>query len=298
MELVSQPIAQRLRTAVHLPRRARRGLRQGLLVVSAAALAGSLAAVQPLPASAAVPSTVGTAIANLANANVGKHCGDTTSKGTAGFKLNGFSACSYQWCSIFAGWVWDYADSRVDVAGLDDYARSFDSYGSTHGTASSTPHVGDAVTFVNSSGTTVHVSIVYSIGSGTVTVIGGNMNGSSPTTSVVAKYTINSAVGSSTGTGQYVKHYISPVFLAPTNLFVTLSNPATHQVSVSWNSSYNPGSFTITGTPTSGSTVTATVAGTARQTYMYAVPGTWTFKVCAVTSGATTVCSSIKYTSY
>ncbi len=255
----------------------------------------SAAAVLPGPAAAAVPSSVGTAIAAKANDNVGKGC--------SSFSVNGFSGCSYYWCSIFAGWVWDHADARVDVAGIDTYARSFDTYGATHGTASSTPHVGDAVTFVDGSGTTVHVSVVVSVGSGTVTVVGGDMNGTGSGTqwvksSKAVKYTVKSAVGSSTGSGQYVHQYISPVFLAPTGLFVTVSNPATHQVSVSWNSSYNPTSFTITGTPSSGSKTTATVAGTARQTYMYAAPGAWTFKACAVTTGATTVCSSIKYTSY
>ena len=257
---------------------------------------------QPQTASAAVSSQLQTNIANLAYANKGKTCGAKNSLGGTGFSSNGYYSCNYEWCSIFSGWVWHYADARIEVAGLKTDARDFYTYGTTHGTVSTTPHKGDAVVFVNVKGGGAadihHVGIVYKVNSdGTINYLGGNETPPSGPPSIVGYDLIKSAIGSQTsGGGQWLYSYISPVLMAPTGLYVTLSNPADGQVSFSWQMAYNPGSFTVSRTSSGTTIILATnLAGTKRQIYDYTTHGTtYTYKVCAVTDGISS-CSSISY---
>lgn len=152
----------------------------------------------------------------------------------------------------------------------------------------------------------MHVSIVVSVSSGTVTVVGGDMKGpntdstSASTwahTSLVVKHTVKSGLGVATGAGTHVHSYISPIRVAPTSgLLVNLSNPADGRVSLSWQSSYNPDRFTVTQKSPTGAKTTITPSpndGTARQVYANVTSGTWTFTVCTVTGGAATECSSV-----
>ncbi|WP_249999015.1 CHAP domain-containing protein [Actinoplanes sp. M2I2] len=97
-----------------------------------------------------------------------------------------FGSCGKQWCAEFARWVWDRA-GVADTGGLDAWAQSFKSYGTSRGLYHSrssgyTPQPGDAVVFdwERSSGDDHpidHVAIVTSTGGGRVYTIGGNQGG-------------------------------------------------------------------------------------------------------------------------
>jgi hypothetical protein len=127
-------------------------------------------------------------IVNLANANIGGMACNTNSLGGRGF----YSSCTGNggqpeyWCADFAKWVW--ANSGVsDVAGLTPAARSFYTYGQSHGGVKGSPSPGDAVVFSNNKGDTSagsggihHVAIVTVVNSnGTIETVSGDWNGES-----------------------------------------------------------------------------------------------------------------------
>lgn len=264
-----------------------------LVACFVAMLAMSVSAAKPPIASADVPSTIRSDIAAKAVAQQGKTCGSYT--------LNGYDGCDYNWCSIFAGWVWHNADSRIDVSDLKTYAKDFYDYGKEHSSfTTAAPQVGDAVVFVNVKGggssAIHHVGIVTSVTSSSITYVAGNE--SPPTPSIVFKHTIGKAVGTKTAGSVWLYGYVSPVLKVPTGLSVSLSNPADGQVSLSWSSAYNPDSFKVTRTDSAGATktVASALSGSARQVYDYVARGvTYTYKVCAVVGGIS-ACSTKKYT--
>jgi hypothetical protein len=140
------------------------------------------------------------------------------------------------------------------------------------------------------------VGIVTSVSSTSITYVAGNE--SPPTPSIVYKHTINKAVGTKSAGSVWIYGYVSPVLKAPTGLFVTVSNPASGQVSFSWSSSYNPDSFKVTRTDSGQTTKTlaSALAGGVRQIYDYVTRGaTYTYKVCAVVGGVS-ACSTKSYT--
>jgi hypothetical protein len=266
-----------------------------LVAFSAVALAFVAAGVQAPTASADVPSSSRTAIANKALAQRGNTCsGYSITVGSTTYH-----ACSYQWCSIFAGWVWHAADSAIDMAGIGTYAKDFYDYGVAHGTRSTTPQVGGAVVFVDVQGGNSshihHVGIVTSVGSSTINYVGGNETPAGGGTPIVGYHTgVNSSIGTKSGS-VWIYGYLSAVE-KPTGLFVTISNPADGQVSFSWQMGVSPDEFKVTrieGSTTK--TLAASLPGSARQIYDYTSHGhTYTYNVCALTGSAYS-CSSKTY---
>jgi hypothetical protein len=163
-----------------------------------------------------------TRIVTLTTANLGKGACSTNSLGGVGFHTSckGDAGQPEYWCADFAIWVW--AEAGVDTGGLDAGARSFHSYGSQHGTLSSTPALGDAVIFstTNSVSNIDHVAIVSQVKSnGTIETISGDWGGRgsgeaqfSSTSHVVRNAPAYScAVGSRPGVmGMYIVGYIRP----------------------------------------------------------------------------------------
>jgi hypothetical protein len=121
-------------------------------------------------------------IANTANAQIGKGCSSFP------------NACAWQWCSLFTKWVW--SQNGVPYTNeIDAYAASVWRYGQKYGTLSTTkPHKGDIAVFLSTGGDpgvwAEHVAIVTAVNGGdSITTVGGNEGGTSPTTSSVKSRT-------------------------------------------------------------------------------------------------------------
>jgi hypothetical protein len=158
-------------------------------------------------------ASTGLTIASIAKGQIGG--GPCTGGGYYAPGSGQRNSCDGQeWCADFSGWVW--SKGGVPYLGpLNDLAESFLTYGTTHGTTSNDPAVGDAVYFHPgslplSNETYDHVAIVVAVnGNGTITTVGGNENNS------VQEDILPAAVGAEVWTaGGYavdVNKYIRPV---------------------------------------------------------------------------------------
>jgi len=156
------------------------------MAVSIAVL--GIAAAPPAPAAAA--TSAGQMIANRALAQPAN--------------WNDIHGYIGNWCADFAAWVWETSGANIVIADheLTAWAYSFDTYGTTHGTTSSTPAIGDAVVFDNcgyvsgcdqssdpdSLSTIEHVGIVVAVknNGATIETVEGNLV-TDNTTSVVGQ---------------------------------------------------------------------------------------------------------------
>lgn len=133
-----------------------------------------------LVASAPASAALGSSLATLATANIGKKACSVNSSGGRGYETSctGNGGQPEFWCADFARWVW--AQSGVaDTARLSAAAGSFYTYGQEFGTLSATPAVGDAVVFqYRGAGAADHVAIVSQAnGNGTIETVSGDWNG-------------------------------------------------------------------------------------------------------------------------
>ncbi|MBB2934679.1 hypothetical protein FHX82_001699 [Amycolatopsis bartoniae] len=144
-------------------------------------------------------ATDGNAIARTATGEIGNTC-------------DKYDACSYEWCALFAKWVW--AQNGVDVSELNAWAASFYDYGKTHGTLSSTPQVGDAVVFGYRAADDYadHVAIVTSVDTAhhTIVSVGGNEGDGR----VQKDGPYDWSEGYSSVMGMTISGYVAPVGLA------------------------------------------------------------------------------------
>ncbi len=177
-------------------------------------------------ASSSALAVTGTAIANLALANVGGMACGTNSLGGHAFESSctGNGGQPEYWCADFAIWVWANAGVS-DIGGLTAAAGSFYTYGQNHGTLKNTPAVGDAAVFgYTGGGVAGHVAIVTKVNTdGTIETASGDWNGQSgseayfSSTSHVVLNTPAYAptVGSTPSVmGQTLSGFISPVGLS------------------------------------------------------------------------------------
>ncbi|HTJ66146.1 MAG TPA: CHAP domain-containing protein [Actinospica sp.] len=233
-------------------RRASGALLACALVAPAAVLAG---------ATSAWAATVGGNIASIASGQTGNFPCTLGGKGyvnpgdSSNYSCDGSGGKKENWCADFAAWAWAQAGVTSGVTSyLNGMAASFDTYGADEHTISSTPHLGDAVVFENSSGSTIeHVGLVTGLPGGSkVTITSGNDYYVAPGTSssVAADIEANgqvqtntyadSAVGSY-AEGWYIKEYVSPVGGGP-------SIPPGFNVAIDANGSALTSGETVTGT--------------------------------------------------
>ncbi|WDZ85553.1 FG-GAP-like repeat-containing protein [Micromonospora cathayae] len=123
-----------------------------------------------------------------------------------------YNSCGIEWCAEFARWVWRTAGVS-DTSGLDAWAQSFKTYGTSRGLYRSrssgyVPQPGDAIVFDwdHNSGDSHpidHVAIVTSVSSTQVNTIGGNQGNSNNYSSKVSRASYSRTNGDIDG-------YISP----------------------------------------------------------------------------------------
>lgn len=158
-------------------------------VVIGSSLVGCSAADDAPPADDAVmtegsdlTAAHGSAIANIARANVGKGACSTNSAGSRAFdsSCTGNGGQPEYWCADFARWVWGRAGA-AHTGELTAAAGSFYTYGVRHRTLHSRPAVGDAVVFdYAGNGYADHVAIVSEVrANGEIETISGDWNGQS-----------------------------------------------------------------------------------------------------------------------
>jgi hypothetical protein len=152
----------------------------------------------------------GQAIAELAHRQVGKDCRPYRDGA-------GTSACSEDWCVVFAGWVWRQAG--VPEAPTSAVATDAAVWGRQRGLfkprpagGMGDPRPGDLVVFGEpGAGTGGHVGIVYSVNAnGTITTINGDYGGKTPTTTRVVEQTINPVTAVSGTHNWHISGYVSP----------------------------------------------------------------------------------------
>jgi hypothetical protein len=232
--------------------------RRLLGALTASALAAPLAVLAgAAPASA---STVGGTIASIAYGQTGNFPCALGGKGyvnpgdSSNYSCNGSGGKEENWCADFAAWVWAQAGVTAGVTNyLNGAAASFDTYGTNEHTISSTPHLGDAVVFENSSGTIEHVGLVTGLPGGKeVTITSGNDYYVAPGTSssVATNISNNGQVQTTTypdysegasAEGWLIKEYVSPVENTP-----PVQTGYTGPTSDSGWSVYNPDTNTTT----------------------------------------------------
>ncbi|MDH6107839.1 hypothetical protein P3T36_006451 [Kitasatospora sp. MAP12-15] len=220
--------------------------RRILATLTASALTLPLTAL--ITAGPAAANTAGS-IASIANGQTGSGPCALGGKGyvnpgnSGNYSCNGSGGKQENWCADFAAWAWAQAGVTTGISNLNGYAASFDTYGSNEHTISSTPHLGDAVVFKDSSGTIQHVGLVTGLPGGSqVTITSGNDYYVPPGTSSSAAADISangqvqtttypaSATGSS-AEGWLIKEYVSPVTppAIPAGFSVTLNGIAPGQ---------------------------------------------------------------------
>jgi hypothetical protein len=121
-----------------------------------------------------------------------------------------YGDCSIDWCAMFARWVWDTAGVPGALPSTN-VARGLGQWGVDHGlfkdrgSGFGTPQVGDWVIY-GEPGNVLggHVDVIVSVGSSTITVVGGNRSGA------VRQKTIDPRVERA-GTGNFlISGYVSP----------------------------------------------------------------------------------------
>jgi hypothetical protein len=156
---------------------------------AAALLAPAIAVLGATPAHAETAS----AIAALADANIGKGAGTCSQVNSSKNSLGGdafYTSCTGNggsaeyWCADFAMWVW--ANAGAKITGLTPGAGSFiadasDNGSTVHTSSSYAPQVGDAVVYdYNGDGYAQHVGIVTAVNSdGSIQTANGDFGGNS-----------------------------------------------------------------------------------------------------------------------
>jgi hypothetical protein len=183
-----------------------------------AAPAVSAAAPSPqAPGGSAVarPAVVQSDIADLAYAQRNNNCQPYTD-------VNGTSACTNEWCAVFASWVWrtagvSAAPTTWIATDTATWAQQNHLWKPRPSGTEGDPEPGDMVVFgVPGSGEGGHVGIVYTVNSGgTITVVNGDYGGTSYANSHVVVETINPITATSGVDGVGISGYISPPGINP-----------------------------------------------------------------------------------